>query len=118
MGGRTELAPVCVDRPQAALRFDAARLAEDLMVPLRRQRNGALGEIRGVFGVDIARPAASPGLDVEDELASLLPAPDEVPREAANHSANGRDQGNFDEIILRLLCGAVKSPSSVHVASE
>lgn len=30
--------PVVVDRPRAALYFDAARLAEDLMVPLRRQR--------------------------------------------------------------------------------
>jgi hypothetical protein len=28
---------VTLDRPRAALKFDAARLAEDLMVPLRRQ---------------------------------------------------------------------------------
>jgi hypothetical protein len=36
--------------------------------------NGALGEIRGVFGVHVARIAAAHGLDVEDELASVLPA--------------------------------------------
>ena len=36
--------------------------------------NGALGELRGVFGVHIATLAASYGLDVEGELASILPA--------------------------------------------
>lgn len=29
--------PVCVDRPRGALKFDASRIAEDLLVPLRRQ---------------------------------------------------------------------------------
>jgi hypothetical protein len=29
--------PVCVDRPRGALKFDAKRLADDLLVPLRRQ---------------------------------------------------------------------------------
>ena len=43
MGGAAGLAPTCVDRPRAALRFDATRLAEDLMVPLRRQRKGSAG---------------------------------------------------------------------------
>jgi hypothetical protein len=37
-GGGEQKPPVMVDRPRAALRFDATRLAEDLMVPLRRQR--------------------------------------------------------------------------------
>lgn len=36
--------------------------------------NGALGELRGVFGVHLAKLAASYGLDVEDDLASILPA--------------------------------------------
>lgn len=36
--------------------------------------NGAVGELRGVFGVHIACLAASHGLDIEDELASILPA--------------------------------------------
>ncbi len=36
--------------------------------------NGAVGELRGVFGIHIARLAASHGLDVEDDLASILPA--------------------------------------------
>lgn len=36
--------------------------------------NGAVGELRGVFGIHIAALAASHGLDVEDDLASILPA--------------------------------------------
>lgn len=36
--------------------------------------NGAVGELRGVFGVHVARIAAAHGLDVEDDLASILPA--------------------------------------------
>jgi len=36
--------------------------------------NGAVGELRGVFGVHIARIAVSHGLDIEGELASILPA--------------------------------------------
>lgn len=36
--------------------------------------NGAVGELRGVFGIHIASLAAIYGLDVEDELASILPA--------------------------------------------
>jgi hypothetical protein len=36
--------------------------------------NGAVGELRGVFGVHIAHLAAAHGLDVEDGLASILPA--------------------------------------------
>lgn len=39
---------------------------------------GALGELRGVFGVHIARLAAAHGLDVEDELASILPGPENL----------------------------------------
>ena len=35
--------------------------------------NSALGELRGVFGIHIAKLAAQYGLDVEDELASILP---------------------------------------------
>ena len=35
---------------------------------------GAIGELRGVFGIHIARLAASFGLDVEDDLAIILPA--------------------------------------------
>lgn len=34
----------------------------------------ALGEIRGVFGIHLARIAASFHIDVEDSLASILPA--------------------------------------------
>ncbi len=38
--------------------------------------NGALGELRGVCGIHIARIAAQHGLDVEDGLASILPGKD------------------------------------------
>ncbi|MDD3579876.1 MAG: hypothetical protein PHW74_02510 [Desulfobacca sp.] len=37
----------------------------------------ALGQLRGVFGVQTAKIAAQYGLDVEDELASILPEEDE-----------------------------------------
>src|SRR5262249_53409019 len=37
---------------------------------------GALGEMRGVFGIHIARIALQYGVDVEDDLASILPARD------------------------------------------
>jgi hypothetical protein len=36
----------------------------------------ALGELRGVFGVHIAQIAARNGLDVEDQLATILPGKD------------------------------------------
>ena len=39
--------------------------------------NGAVGELRGVFGVYLAQIAAQYGLDIEDELASILPAAEE-----------------------------------------
>jgi hypothetical protein len=37
--------------------------------------NGALGELRGVFGIHIAR-LASHGLDVEGQLSRILPTSD------------------------------------------
>ena len=36
--------------------------------------NGAVGELRGVFGIHVAVIAASHGLDIEGELASIVPA--------------------------------------------
>lgn len=39
--------------------------------------NGALGELRGVFGLHVARLAAAYCVDVEEDLASILPAEDE-----------------------------------------
>ena len=38
--------------------------------------NQALGELRGVFGVHVGILAAKYGLDVESELASILPEED------------------------------------------
>jgi hypothetical protein len=40
--------------------------------------NGALGELRGVFGIHIAQLAAEYGLDVEDDLAEILPGKDDA----------------------------------------
>ena len=39
--------------------------------------NSALGELRGVFGIHVARLAAAHGLDVEDDLAAILPGKDD-----------------------------------------
>jgi hypothetical protein len=39
--------------------------------------NGAVGELRGVFGIHLAQIAAQYGLDIEDELASILPITEE-----------------------------------------
>lgn len=38
--------------------------------------NDALGQMRGVFGIHIAQIAAKYGLDVEDDLATLIPDQD------------------------------------------
>ena len=38
----------------------------------------ALGELRGVFGLHIAKIAAQYGLDIEEDLASILPMPGEL----------------------------------------
>ena len=38
--------------------------------------HGALGEMRGVFGIHVAKIAAQHGLDVETGLATILPAND------------------------------------------
>ena len=45
---------------------------------------GALGEMRGTFGVHLARIATQFKLDIEDSLASILPARDE---ESSNERA-------------------------------
>lgn len=40
--------------------------------------NGALGEMRGVFGVHVAGIAVRYGLEVEDQLAVILPAAEQA----------------------------------------
>lgn len=37
--------------------------------------NDALGELRAVFGIHVAQLSAKFGVDIEDELATILPAP-------------------------------------------
>jgi hypothetical protein len=39
--------------------------------------NSALGELRGVIGIHIAALAAQHGLDIEGDLATILPATDD-----------------------------------------
>lgn len=41
------------------------------------QFNGAIGELRGVFGIHVAKIAGMYGLDVEDDLASIFPETEE-----------------------------------------
>lgn len=43
--------------------------------------NGAIGELRGVFGVHLVKIAAMYGLDIEESLAKILPAIDEDTKE-------------------------------------
>jgi len=40
--------------------------------------NAALGELRGVFGIHLAQIAARFRIDIEDKLASILPAKDDA----------------------------------------
>ena len=39
--------------------------------------NGAVGELRGVFGVHLLQIAAQYGLDVEEDLSSIIPIQDD-----------------------------------------
>ena len=41
----------------------------------KRAAYGALGEMRGTFGVHLTKIAAEFKLDIEDRLAEILPAP-------------------------------------------
>ncbi len=38
--------------------------------------NSALGELRGAFGIMLAQMAVAYGIDIEDELAMILPEKD------------------------------------------
>lgn len=49
---------------------------------------GALGEMRGIFGVHLARIATKFRLDIEDDLASILPA--KVEGEKADATGNSK----------------------------
>ena len=40
------------------------------------QFNGAVGELRGVFGIHITQIATQHGLDIEDDLAKIIPEVD------------------------------------------
>jgi hypothetical protein len=48
----------------------------------------SLGELRGTFGIHIARLSAEYGLDIEDELASILPERDESERVSRTRRRN------------------------------
>lgn len=51
--------------------------------------NSALGEMRGVFGVHLAKLATAYGVDIEDDLAAVIPGED-VPASPADERARGR----------------------------
>jgi hypothetical protein len=51
--------------------------------------NAALGELRGVFGIHIARLAAQHGLDVEDDLAAILPAKEDSISKSRSRKPSG-----------------------------
>ena len=38
--------------------------------------NGAIGELRGVFGIHVAKIAVAYGIDIEEDLASIIPGED------------------------------------------
>lgn len=63
-----------LDTVGAGGRSEIVRFAGHCGHWVRWEFNGALGELRGVFGVYIALIAAPHGLDVEDALAAILPA--------------------------------------------
>jgi hypothetical protein len=43
----------------------------------------ALGELRGVFGLHLARLCVAFGVDVEQELAAMFPVEDDEPKDVA-----------------------------------
>jgi len=58
-----------------------------IMYPYEASMWHALGEMRAIFGLHLARLCASYGVDVEPELASIFPTPDE---EASKNVADKR----------------------------
>ena len=64
--------------------------------PSRWMLESGLGELRGVFGIHIAQLAAQYGVDVEDDLATILPAADEE-EPARNGGARRRRPSRDDE---------------------
>lgn len=80
--GELEVPEHCVESV-----LDIRRTLTRELAPLDRETelaasNTALGELRGFFGVHVARLAVQHGLDVEDDLAAILPAADEEPKRA------------------------------------
>lgn len=72
--------------PIRAMRAACRKFLDQMGPPNRRTRKSypmevvmwqALGEMRGVFGLHLARLCAAFGVDMEPELASILPATDE-----------------------------------------
>ena len=55
--------------------------------------NGAVGELRGVFGIHIAKIAAMYGLDVEDDLSKILPEKEDP--DADPHASKSRVKESF-----------------------
>lgn len=66
--------------------LDGVGANEDRIIRFADQRGhyaswqfmAALGELRGVFGLHLAKIGAAYGLDIEDDLASILPAAEDA----------------------------------------
>lgn len=52
--------------------------------------NSAVGELRGVFGVHLAQIATQYGLDIEDDLASILPVVEDKDETQPAHQGDAR----------------------------
>ena len=60
--------------PGVSTRELAAEVGDPFSDPVTKSRLTAdLGELRGVFGIHIARISAAYGIDVEEDLARILP---------------------------------------------
>jgi hypothetical protein len=84
--------------PIRAMRAACRKFLDRMGGPGSRQRQfypndaltwQALGEMRGVFGLHLARLCAAYGVDVEPELATIFPEADTDTREAPNRKPRG-----------------------------
>lgn len=83
LGGKSELGASLRAMRAACRKFLDAVGGEDSEIALHAREPGhyaswtfygALGEMRGVFGIHLARVAALFRIDIEDELAAILPS--------------------------------------------
>ena len=78
MWANTELAQHLRAMRAACRKFLDSAQAQSDWQPFDPRFSGALGELRGVFGIHVAVIAVKYKLDVEDELATILPQEDDA----------------------------------------